>query len=575
MRIKYYMHNKEPKKYNKFKLPSQWQPHPMPCNELEDYFEETKRGLAQITIKHSLTNIPKSECNAIRSLQKDTSIVIKKFDKGRGVAILNKEDYQLEALRQLSGPQYKQISNDITANTSMEVKTLICDMHKNKDISKEIFEYLNPDNNKVRTPIFYLLPKVHKTPPEGTKFIGRPIISGCGGPTQQISEFVDYFLLPIVVNQPTYVKDTNHIIHILEDLILTPDILLVTMDVVGMYTNIPQEEAINACTTAYTSANQNLYDIPKPSPDYIKQMLELIIKRNCFSFNKEFYIQTVGVAMGSESSPEIADIAFHILENQILTLSDKLLMWKRYRDDILLFFSGSEKELEDFINQINHLHPTLKFTYESSFNKVSYLDIQIFKGNRFASSRILDTSVYTKSCETFQYLPKSSCHPQACFKGFVKGEILRYLRLCNNADDFKSQVAHFKERLIPRGYTADFFDNISETINHADRASALVPKTKTVKTPLVFKFEYTPNIKTKDLKNALTRAWDKIENHPTLSKIYPKPPLLAYKRAKNLSDSLIRAAFVSETSHPSDETEEILLDSDDDSLNQHPYGSNA
>ena len=215
------------------------------------------------------------------------------------------------------------------------------------------------------------------------------------------------------------------------------------------------------------------------------------------------------------------------------------------------------------------MHPTLKFTYEASFNKVSYLDINIFKGNRFASRRILDTSVFIKTCETFQYLPKSSCHPEACFTGFVKGEILRYLRLCNNEDDFISNVALFKERLLCRGYTADFFDNISKTINHANRSSALLPSSKSKDIPLVFKFEYSPNIKTKDLKNALTKCWDTISNHPTLSKIYPKPPLIAYKRAQNLNNALIRAEFISDTTQTisgRDNTHYISDDDDDDDL---------
>ena len=124
MRMKYYMHNKEPKNYNKFKLPSTWQPYPVPCNTLEDYFEETKSELAKVRIKHSLANTPKCEGNAIHSLQTDKSIVIKKFDKGRGIAILNTEDYRLEALRHLSSPQYKSLSEDITTYTSLELKNL-------------------------------------------------------------------------------------------------------------------------------------------------------------------------------------------------------------------------------------------------------------------------------------------------------------------------------------------------------------------------------------------------------------------------------------------------------------------
>ena len=75
------------------------------------------------------------------------------------------------------------------------------------------------------------------------------------------------------------------------------------------------------------------YSIPKISSNFIRRILELIIKRNCFKFDTTYYLQTVGVAMGSESSPEIADITFHLFENELIPLSKHIIRWLRYRDD--------------------------------------------------------------------------------------------------------------------------------------------------------------------------------------------------------------------------------------------------
>ena len=548
MRINYFMHDKPSKPYTKFRVPSTWQPRPTPCCNLEDYFLNTKASLAKIPVRHAGRNLSCQELAAIRSLRNDTSIVIKKFDKGRGIAILDKEDYISEALRQLSSHQYKCLDSDITHVTILKVRSLVTKLFSEKIISEDIFNYLNPSNHKIRTPIFYLLPKVHKKPPEGSIFIGRPIISGCGGPTQQISEFLDYFLLPLVKNQPTYVKDTNHILNLLENLQLPESTLLVTLDVVGMYTNIPQDEAISACASVLSNADPNLYSLKIPPENLITELLTLIIKRNCFTFNGKFYLQTMGVAMGSESSPEIADITFHLLENRIKPLSKKIITWLRYRDDILMFFDGTTSELNNFVDQINTLHPTLKFTAEASFTEVSYLDILIFKGNRFANSRYLDTRTYTKPCETFQYLSRNSSHPKSCLKGFIKGETLRHLRLCNNRSDFNGKVNFFKKKLLERDYSEDFINSATSAITFEHRADLLIPKPKLRNPPLIFKFTYTPYIKTKDLKQCLLKHWHFIMEHPVLPKIFPNPPLIAYKRANNLSDSLVRASLNSEIS---------------------------
>ena len=91
-----------------------------------------------------------------------------------------------------------------------------------------------------RIPTFYTLTKIHKPVP-----VGRPIISGCDGPTERISSFVDTLLQPIAQTQPSYIKDTTDFINFIEKTKIGQDTILVSMDVTSLYTNIPQEEGIN------------------------------------------------------------------------------------------------------------------------------------------------------------------------------------------------------------------------------------------------------------------------------------------------------------------------------------------
>ena len=51
---------------------------------------------------------------------------------------------------------------------------------------------LSQTPNQPRIPVFYTLTKIHKKNP-----VGRPIISGCDGPTERISSFIDNILQPI------------------------------------------------------------------------------------------------------------------------------------------------------------------------------------------------------------------------------------------------------------------------------------------------------------------------------------------------------------------------------------------
>ena len=560
MRIRYIMQNKK-NRFFKFRLPSKWVPEETTNSNLEAYLEATKIEIAKIPINSATDNTPKSERFALEALKNNRSIVIKPFDKGRGIAIMDRSDYQAEIERQLLSQHYEKLESDITLCTKATVRDTLRLLLSKHEIDESTFQYLNPYNHETRTPVIYVLPKVHKEPPTNSKFVGRPIISGNGSPTEKISEFVDYFLLPIVVKQHTYVKDSNHILNILEATPLPKNVILATLDVISMYTNTPQEEAINACEQAYEKAPKSYYDINKISAPSMRKLIELILSKNCFEFNKQFYLQKIGCAMGSQASPEICDIVMYDLENRIISTERNILKWLRYRDDILLLYTGTHDELTCLVAKMNEIHPFLKFTAEVSDFEVTYLDLKIFKGPRFHKEQLLDTKIHTKPTETFQYLERSSTHPLATFKGFVKGEVLRYARLCNNETDFIEKRTSFTEKLLMRDYTEKEIASATSGINHELRAQYIMNKPKCDKLPLVFKLTYTPHIHTRQIKEALLKNWHLITEHPELSKVFPEKPIIAYKRAKNLKDHLVRSKFTSYTeSDESDNLDDTLLD---------------
>ena len=70
----------------------------------------------------------------------------------------------------------------------------------------------------------------------------RPIVSSCESPTENISQFIDYWLQPIMKALPSFLKDTTQLINELNDLTVESDSLLVTIDVKSLYTCIPYQE---------------------------------------------------------------------------------------------------------------------------------------------------------------------------------------------------------------------------------------------------------------------------------------------------------------------------------------------
>ena len=101
-------------------------------------------------------------------------------------------------------------------------------------------EKLKPNNSK--TPKLYLLPKIHKD-----NNPGRPVVSSVGCATEKISSFVDHNLQPLNRDLPSYVQDSTSFIKKIESLPEDKrERFLVTMDVRSLYTNIPNEQGIDA-----------------------------------------------------------------------------------------------------------------------------------------------------------------------------------------------------------------------------------------------------------------------------------------------------------------------------------------
>ena len=303
MRIRYIMRHKKTKNHP-FKTNSVWKPRTTDNPQLENYFEATKLAMSEIPIHKTESNMTRAENIAIKTLANNKEITIKPFDKGRGIVIMNTKDYIQECHRQLHDNRYyTKIPKDDTDITTKKVNNIITKMYDDKQIDFETHKYLDPLNTNIRTPLWYLLPKIHKVPPPTTKFTGRPIISGCSSPTQNISEYIDYFIKPIVQSQPTYIKDTTDFIVKLGMVQVPEKSFLVTLDVKSMYTNTPQTEASEAVTHALDSASTLNIKIVKPSEHNIKACLTLIWKHNMFEFNGQCYKRTYGYSMGSPASP--------------------------------------------------------------------------------------------------------------------------------------------------------------------------------------------------------------------------------------------------------------------------------
>ena len=110
------------------------------------------------------------------------------------------------------------------------------------------------------------------------------------------------FSAPFVKSLPTYVKDTNHALHIFDsfrfDTATPGHHFLFTMDVKSLYTVIPNDCGLQALSYILDKRN-----IKEPSTSTLTRLAELVLSLDSFSLNNEYHRQLGGLKMGSRMGP--------------------------------------------------------------------------------------------------------------------------------------------------------------------------------------------------------------------------------------------------------------------------------
>ena len=93
--------------------------------------------------------------------------------------------------------------------------------------------------------------------------------------------------------------------------------LLVTLDVESLYSNIPYNEGIVACRDALDNK-----EILQPSTEARVQLMEFVPNRNNFTFENKHYLQIQEMDMGTRMPPLCANLFMVHLEKRILESVD-------------------------------------------------------------------------------------------------------------------------------------------------------------------------------------------------------------------------------------------------------------
>lgn len=440
-----------------------------------DYIDEEKRNKIRNLITNQIfqfceknTRIKYSEINELINITKqfkknNPELVFTKADKGNVTVVVERSDYvsKIEAVLK-DEKTYRVIKNDPTLLIEKKVNKLLNNWFEKKFICKnENYFLLSREGN---ISIAYGLPKIHK---ESVPF--RIIVSFIGTPTYQLAKYLQKILLQSLrdeqENNTTYknlVINSFELVEKIRNLKIPSDFVMISMDVVSLFTNVPQQLVIAGIKKRWKSI-KNYTQINQK--EFINGII-LCMNASAFKFNGILYQQIFGAAMGSPLSPVIAEIVLRDLEDYCLKkLNSKVYFYTRYVDDILVFLPPDK--IADILFLFNNYHDRLKFTLEREENfKINFLEITLIR-----SSEKICIDWYKKPTSSGRYLNYNSHHPRNQKIGTIYNLIDRAI-LLSDVNFHRKNVIYVRNLLRMNNYPKKLLNRVCarrETFNLCDK----------------------------------------------------------------------------------------------------------
>jgi hypothetical protein len=170
----------------------------------------------------------------------------------------------------------------------------------------------------------------------------------------------------------------------------------------------------------------------------------------------KFFQQKDCMAMGSSLLPIVSNIFMEHFEKFALdSAQHKPSVWLRYVDDTFVVWPHGPSRLQDFLNHLNSLRPSIQFTMEiESDSAIAFLDVQDIR-----RETTLATKVYRKPTPTGRYLNFSSKHPPHVKRRLIQSLHSRASTICQERQDLVKEISSLRSDLQLNGYPQGFIDS--------------------------------------------------------------------------------------------------------------------
>ena len=212
------------------------------------------------------------------------------------------------------------------------------------------------------------------------------------------------------------------------------------------------------------------------SKDHVNMLIDFVVDNSFFRFGETVYRQCVGIPMGVDPAPQMANLYLYFYESMFmeqLTKTDYKTAMK---------FNNTTRFIDD-LGTLNNDGLMARYKADIYPRELELLsqnpDTQ--KGNMLdVSIEVLDRKFFTKtydkrddySFEIINYPDLSGNIPQGAAYGVYISQVLRYARVCSEKKDFDQRVKTLTGKLIKKGYTKE---RLKKTLHRCYQKYSWIP----------------------------------------------------------------------------------------------------
>ena len=341
-------------------------------------------------------------------------------------------------------------------------------------------------------PSLYWIPKLHKCPYKqryiagsakcSTKPVSKLLTSILTAVKEGLQSYCDTSYSRSGVNEMWILKNSKDLIDILTSRSLSECNSIKTFDFSTLYTTIPHaqlksrmKDLIHRCFSKKSGEPRYRYIVvgrektyfvkhnseskQKYTEEDVIKMLEFLIDNIFVQFGGLVFQQTIGIPMGTNCAPLLADLFLHsyeaefiegLLRNKEKKLARSFNSSFRYIDDVL---SLNNPRFGDFLHTIYPKELEIKDTTDSS-KSASYLDLflEIDRQGRLRTRLYDKRDDFSFPIVNFPFL--CSNIPAAPAYGVYVSQLIRYSRACCQYSDFLNRAQLLTNKLLQQGYVA-------------------------------------------------------------------------------------------------------------------------